>query len=216
MTDTHEDAPHHPRPDISLIERDLAPYGVSLFIGGREGTTNLALLRELGITTVVNCAVNFDVNLVQEPDPAADPDGLPWGHGAVRYYKLGLVDGPGNPETMMLAGYYIVRGALSQVLPERASYPRRERGNLLVNCRGGRSRSVALVALVLHRTMPEKYPDIDAALAHIRRARDLLPDEWHTAPKPMLVEAARKASSWIDRIEAEDSAPLAPPASGAR
>ncbi len=219
MTDLTEEyeklAPDYERPDISLIEPDLAPYGVSLFIGGREGTANLALLRDLGITTVVNCAVNFDLNLVQEPDPAADPDSLPWGHGAVRYYKLGLVDGAGNADTMMLAGYFLVRGALDQVLPNRPTYPMRERGNLLVNCRGGRSRSVALVALVLHRTMPGKYPDIDAALAHIRKARDLRPDEWDTAPKPMLVDAARKASDWIDRMGAEEP-PEAPSASGAQ
>ena len=84
-----------------------------------------------------------------------------YGIGAVRYYKLGLIDGPGNPETMMLAGFYLLRGAFEQELPDKHTYPRRERGNVLVNCRGGRSRSVALVALFLHVEMPERYPTLD-------------------------------------------------------
>ena len=74
----------------------------------------------------------------------------------MRYYKLGLIDGPGNPETMMLAGFYLLRGAFEQQLPEKATYPRRARGNVLVNCRGGRSRSVALVALFLAVEMPDQ------------------------------------------------------------
>ncbi|GGL50045.1 dual specificity protein phosphatase family protein [Wenxinia marina] len=205
-TNVSPESLHYDRPDISLIEERLEPYSVALYVGGREGASNLDLLRKHGITTVVNCAVNFDINLVQETDPDSDPANLPWGHGAVRYYKLGLVDGPGNAETMMLAGYYLLRGALSQVLPERASYPTRERGNVLVNCRGGRSRSVALVALLLHHAMPDKYPSYDAALAHVREARELRPDEWNSAPKPMLVNAAKKASEWIDRIGHEDPA----------
>lgn len=197
-------APHRERPPVSLIEESILPYEAALYVGGREGASDLRLLRSLGIGTVINCAVNLDLNLVTEQDGAMGVDSVPYGHGAVRYYKLGLVDGPGNAETMMLAGYYLLRGALSQVLPDRSSYPRRERGNVLVNCRGGRSRSVALVALLLHHTMPEKYPTLDAALDHVRRARGLGEDEWFEAPKPMLIEAARKASAWIDRIGHED------------
>lgn len=193
-------APHYDRPPISLIEDTVTPYGVSLFIGGREGTADLPLLREHGINIVVNCAVNLDFNyhLTEEPSRADAP--VPYGHGALRYYKIGLVDGAGSPASMMLAGYYILRGALIQELPDRASYPHRERSNVLVNCRGGRSRSTALVALFLHRSMPEKYPDLDAALAHVREKRELRPDEWHETPKGVLVEAMKQASAWIDMI----------------
>lgn len=217
---TSKASPRYPRPPLSLIEPELPPFGVKLYIGGREAVSNLELLRSHGIGTVVNCAVNLDLNLVQEPDPEVAAGSLDWGPGALRYYKLGLVDGPGNAETMMIAGYYLVRGALSQVLPEKPSYRLPERGNILVNCRGGRSRSVALVALLLHHLLPAHYPDLDAALAHVREKRELRPDEWDTAPKPMLVEAARKASDWIARIEhmdpAQRPAPAAPEAAGAR
>ncbi|SMY06325.1 hypothetical protein [Flavimaricola marinus] len=73
-------------------------------------------------------------------------------------------------------------------LIERASYHSRDRGNGLVNWRGGRSGSVAFVALsgALHE------------------------DEWHAAPKPLPVEARRSASDRIglvDRIGGEVPAP---------
>ncbi|HTN62824.1 MAG TPA: dual specificity protein phosphatase [Devosia sp.] len=189
------------RPKISSIYENLQPYGVDIFIGGMEGARDLALLAELGITTVVNCAVNLDLNYVVNPLEAATDHQVAYGPAAIRYYKIGLVDGDGNPETMMLAGYYLLRGALEQVLPERASYPLRERGNVLINCRGGRSRSVVLTGLLLHQIAPQEFPTLDAALDHVRTKRELRPDEWHEAPKPMLVAAARKASDWIEQIE---------------
>ena len=103
----------------------------------------------------------------------------------------------------MLAGYYLLQGAFQQVLPDRASYPRRERGNVLVNCRGGRSRSVVLVSLFLHHTAPDLFPTLDDALNHVRTHRELRVDEWFEAPKPVLIEAARRASRWIDNIDAD-------------
>jgi hypothetical protein len=194
-------SPRYDRPNLSLIEPDLPGYGVDLFIGGMEGAGDLVGLRERNITTVVNCAVNLDFNYAVSPFPEeANPDAI-YGIGAVRYYKLGLIDGDGNPETMMLAGFYMLRGALSQKLPERPTYPRREKGNVLVNCRGGRSRSVALVALFLHIEARAKYPTLDSALDHVRARRELRPDEWFETPKPMLVDAARRAAEWIALID---------------
>lgn len=198
-----DDGPRYERPALSLIEEHVQPYGAGLYIGGMEGAGDLAALKARNITTVVNCAVNLDLNYAIERFPgAADPEAI-YGIGAVRYYKLGLVDGHGNPETMMLAGFYLLRGAFSQKLPERATYPRREQGNVLVNCRAGRSRSVALAALFLHVEMPQMYPELEAALDHVRRRRELRPDEWSETPKPMLVGAALRAREWIARIDAE-------------
>ena len=128
--------PRYDRPVISRIVEGVAPWGVDIFISGKEGASDIGLLRQHGITTVVNCAVNLDFNYVTEPTVEASETSLGYGWGEIRYYKLGLIDGPGNPETMMLAGYYLLQGAFAQILPERASYPRRERGNVLVNCRG--------------------------------------------------------------------------------
>jgi len=203
------DAPRYDRPPISLIESDIHPYGISLYVGGMEGASDLDLLKASGISTVVNCAVNLHFNYVSEPlSPVEQP--IDYGYGDIRYYKLGLIDGPGNPETMFVAGYYLLRGALDQVLPERHTYPRRERGNVLVNCRGGRSRSVALTALFLHLQLPDRYPRLEDALDRVREKRELRRDEWFETPKPMLVDSIRRAARWVRMIESDrkDTAPL--------
>lgn len=198
------EAPIHDRPPISLITDGLKPYGASLYIGGADGARDLDLLARHNITTVVNCAVNLDINYVTEPDDPAEGRRCAAGIGAIRYYKLGLIDDAGNPETMMLAGYYLLLGALHQDMPSRASYVRREKGNILVHCRGGRSRSVALVVLFLHLQQPERFPTLEAAQAHIRRNRELQPDEWFETPKPVLYRAAERSAQWIRQIEAAD------------
>ena len=162
------------------------------------------LLRRHGITTVVNCAVNLDINLVRAAQEEGDRRAV--GYGDIRYYKLGLIDGEGSPDTMMLGAYYILDGALRQTMPKRETYPFADGGNVLVNCRSGRSRSVSLVALFLHKQQPDLYPTIDDALAVIRTKRELRPDEWFETPKPMLYAAARRASDWIDMVEGRKTA----------
>jgi hypothetical protein len=194
-------APHYDRPDISLIATDVGADKVSLYIGGSDGARDLGLLAENGITTVVNCAVNLDFNYVLEPSLGAQGAKVATGHGAIRSYKIGLIDGDGNPSRMMLAGYYILDGALKQTMPDRASYPNRERGNILVHCRGGRSRSVALVSLYLAKNQSHLFPTFEDALAHVRQKRELRRDEWFETPKPMLVAAAEQASLAIDLLE---------------
>jgi hypothetical protein len=195
-------APHYGRPKLSLVADNVQPYGVDFYIGGMEGASDIDLLRANNITTVVNCAVNLDFNFVTQPLSPAEQT-VSYGFGDIRYYKLGLIDGPGNPETMVLAGYYLLKGALEQRLPEKPTYPYRDKGNVLVNCRGGRSRSVTLVALFLSIAEPQRFPSFDAALQHVREKRELRPDEWFETPKPMLLDAARRASAWIGMIEAE-------------
>jgi hypothetical protein len=194
------DGPVYARPTISLIAEGLGPFRAALFIGGGGGASNIGLLRQHQITTVVNCAVNLDINYVKADEEAADI--RPSGYGDIRYYKVGLIDGEGSPDTMMLGAYYILDGALRQTMPKRETYPFPDGGNILVNCRSGRSRSVSLVALFLHKQQPHLYPSMDAALAIIRERRELHPDEWFETPKPALYDAARRASEWIDLIEA--------------
>ncbi|WP_395541354.1 dual specificity protein phosphatase family protein [Neotabrizicola sp. sgz301269] len=199
-------APHYDRPPISRVYENLPGYGVDLYVGGREGASDVRLLRANGISTVLNCAVNLDFNYVATPDEVSHDSRVEYGPAPIRYYKLGIVDGPGNPDTMMLAGYYQLRGALDQVLPEKASYPFRERGNLLVNCRAGRSRSVILAALFLHLHIPAEFPTLLAAIDHIREKRALRPDEWHETPKPMLIAAAERTVGWVRLLESHHEA----------
>lgn len=198
------DGPVYSRPAISLITDGLGPHGASLFIGGSDGAGDLGLLRRCGITTVVNCAVNLDINYVR--GDAESEEMRTTGYGDVRYYKVGLIDGEGSPDTMMLGAYYILDGALRQTMPKRHTYPFADGGNVLVNCRSGRSRSVSLVALYIHKQQRERFPSIDDAISHIRERRELRPDEWFETPKPMLLAAAKRASDWIDTIERKANA----------
>lgn len=194
---------HYERPNISKVYENLPGYGVDLFVGGREGASDVPLLANNGISTVLNCAVNLDFNYVARPDEISHDSRVGYGAAPIRYYKLGIVDGPGNPETMMLAGFYQLRGALDQILPEKPSYPMRERGNVLVNCRAGRSRSVILAALFLHLHLPTEFPQLSDAINHVRVKRELHPDEWHETPKPMLIAAAERTAGWVRLVEAE-------------
>jgi hypothetical protein len=197
----HKSGPRYERPPLSPIEENVPPYGVSLFVGGMEAAGDLSALKARNITTVVNCAVNLDLNYPTAPFPdCADPTAI-YGTGAVRYYKLGLVDGHGNPETMMLGSFFLLRGAFSQKLPEKATYPRREQGNVLINCRAGRSRSVVLTALFLRVEMKDRFPTLDAAIDHVRERREIRTDERFETPKPMLIAAARRALRWIEAID---------------
>ncbi|MBT3358582.1 MAG: dual specificity protein phosphatase family protein [Rhodospirillales bacterium] len=187
---------------ISLMDTGFEPHGFDLYISGSEGARDAALLREHNIAIVINCAVNMDINYVTDPIDPAEGEKCAQGVGPARIYKLGLVDGPGNTENMMLASYYILDGAIRQVLPEKPTYPRREQGNVLVHCRGGRSRSTALAALYMHLHRPEKYPTMEDALTQVRTARGLHPDEWYQAPKQMLVDQAVHAAEIVRMINA--------------
>ena len=198
-------APVIDRPDISFIADDLGPDLVSLFISGTEGARDVAKLKDLGITTVLNCALNLDINYADTITHSQSDGKVAAGSGPIKTYKVGLIDGPGNPIDMLLGAYFILESALDQTLPKRASYPNRERGNVLVHCRGGRSRSVALVALFLHAQKPELYPKLADAISDVRTMRVLHPDEWFETPKQPLIDAAEHAAQALQRLrQSED------------
>jgi hypothetical protein len=184
---------------MSLIIEDLPPFGIKLFVGDANAASDKALLETNDIAIVVNCAVNLDIDYTA--GVGASEIAAP--HGPVRNYKLGLIDDAGNPDTMLLAGYFLLDGALHQKLPDRYTYPHRRHGNVLLHCRGGRSRSVILAALYIHIQMTDRFPTLEAAIDHLRVTRELHPNEWEETPKPMLIKAARHAAAWIQHIESE-------------
>jgi hypothetical protein len=187
--------PSYPRPPMSLIVDGLPPFGTKLFVGDSQAAADREMLERNDIAIVLNCAVNLEINY--EPEAGA----IESAKGPIRYYKLGLIDDAGNPDTMLIAGYFLLDGALHQKLPDRFTYPHRREGNVLLHCRGGRSRSVIMAALYMHLQMPDRFPTIDAAIDQVRVARALHPDEWHETPKPMLTKAAGYAAGWIRQIE---------------
>jgi myo-inositol-1(or 4)-monophosphatase len=186
---------HYPRATLSLIESNLPGWGVDLYIGGSDAAADMALLERHNIKAVLNCAVNLDIDLVKHPKAGVGTHLARHGSGHLRYYKIGLIDGAGNPDVMMLAGYHLLRSILDQELPDKPSYPLRDKGNVLINCRGGRSRSVSLVSLFLHLELASRYPTLQSAIDHVRQKRELHPDEWHETPKAELVHAAERAAA---------------------
>ncbi|MGF1696302.1 dual specificity protein phosphatase family protein [Vibrio lamellibrachiae] len=194
-------SPVYERDAAHLVATNIGPEGQNLYLGGYDSARDLALHKELGITTIVNCAVNLDINYVNDPYLEEEGDKLAGGSGVARTYKMGLIDGPGNPHQMILAGYYLLDGAFKQTMPEKPSYPNRERGNVLIHCRGGRSRSVAIASLFIHRQQQEQYPSLQSAIDIVRERRDLRPDEWFETPKPSLVEAIEKANSMLELLD---------------
>ena len=189
-----------PLPSLSLIARGLDPHGADLYIGGTAAARDVDLLRRHDISTVVNTAVNVDVNYVAAPGDGGENGEsnavCRAGFAPFRVFKLGLVDGE-NPPGMMLGGYCILHGALRQTMPHKESYPPQARGNVLVHCREGRSRSVALAALYLHLQDPTRFPELEDAVAVVRAKRGLPPEEWFEAPNKEMVDAAAEAARAI-------------------
>lgn len=191
----------HNLPYLSLIYQNFIPYGKDLYISGKDGAADIHLLTSLDITTIINCAVNLDFNFVTNSQANRTTHQRDFGQAEIRYYKVGLIDGPGNPASQLIAAYFTVEAAFEQILPQKITYPCRKRGNVLINCRNGRSRSVIVMALFLHINAEQQFPDIDDAISYVREKREISSDDWFKAPKPVLIEAARWAAQKIKQIK---------------
>ncbi len=193
------------RAPLHRIAEDIHGTGIDLYVGNRQAASDLALLADYGVNTVLNCAINLDINYVS--DPAEDSSELTFGRAPLRYHKIGLIDGPGNPSQMILAGYLQLVSLISQTMPDKANYPSNDPGHILVNCRGGRSRSVIIGALFLHLEFPDRYSTLNCAIEHVRHCRELDPLESPSAPKPVLIEAALWAAEAVRRLQHGHPAP---------
>lgn len=155
---------------ISVAER--------LFLGNQAAAESALLLGRHGITQSLNVAVNTD------PAPLTLADGT-----VVRRAKVGLIDGPGNDPLHLVAAVLSVAGMMAQVAPGKPTYPDHRPGGLLVHCRGGRSRSIATLALFLAWRQPEAYSDLATALDRLSALRGLGPDQPHRALRELAAAA---------------------------
>ena len=103
-----------------------------------------------------------------------------------------MIDGPGNSPAHLISACHLIDAMLHQNIPEKKSYPIKRAGNILVHCRGGRSRSVAVSALYLHLKYPDRWSSFDEALQFVRDRRHIQPEEYHAAPKEDLLVLARQ------------------------
>ena len=158
---------------------------VSLFIGDQIGASDDNLLRQHKIINVLNCAVNCDINYVDETlDIKPGGTNRVFGYAPFRTAKIGMIDGDGNDPILMFAAVHLLHGMLHQTFPEKKSYPVRLPGNVLIHCRGGRSRSVAVAALYLNHMFPGRWPNLNDLIDEIRRKRGIPLNEFDRVPTP--------------------------------
>jgi len=158
---------------------------VALYVGDQIGASDDSLLRRHQIVNVLNCAVNCDINYVDETlDLKPGRANREFGFASVRTAKIGMIDGEGNDPMLMFAAVHILQGMLHQRFPAKASYPVKQPGNVLVHCRGGRSRSVAVAALYLSHMFPERWPNLFGLIDEIRDKRGIPKGEFGRVPTP--------------------------------
>ena len=178
---------------MNAIAEGLDPHGAVLYIGNQLAASDDELLKAHDITCVLNCAVNLDINYVDQTlDNSAGGGYRVYGFAPVRSAKVGMIDGPGNSPAHLISACHLIDAMLHQNIPEKESYPIKRTGNILVHCRGGRSRSVAVSALYLHLKYPGRWPAFDEALQYVRDKRRLQPEEYHEAPKEDLLILVRQ------------------------
>lgn len=158
---------------------------VSLFVGDQVAASDDNLLRRHDIVNVLNCAVNCDINYVDHTlDLSPGGSRRAFGYAPVRTAKIGMIDGEGNDPMLMFAAVHVLHGMLHQKFPEKQSYPVKTAGNVLVHCRGGRSRSVAVAALYLNHMFPQSWPSISDLVDDIRDMRGIPRNEFDRVPTP--------------------------------
>lgn len=158
LTEQQEDA----MPMLVQVLDKSGPHDLGLFIGNKSAANDGALLQEAGITSSMNIAVNLYL------PPLDLPNGT-----AIRRTHIGLIDGHGNNPSHLAAAVLALHGILDQDSPGKPHYPPHMRGHILVNCRGGRSRSLSVLALYLYWAHPDQFPTLEAAMQHIRNLRGL-------------------------------------------
>jgi hypothetical protein len=169
---------------------------VSLFVGDQIGASDDNLLRQHNIINVLNCAVNCDINYVDETlDITPEGANRVFGYAPVRTAKIGMIDGEGNDPILMFAAVHMLHGMLHQTFPDKKSYPLKQPGNVLVHCRGGRSRSVVVAALYLNHMFPEHWPSLDDLIDEIRHKRGIPQDEFDRVPTAGILRNAAQVQA---------------------
>eukprot|EP01095_Lingulamoeba_sp_RSL-Kostka_P004035 TRINITY_DN15126_c0_g1_i1.p1 TRINITY_DN15126_c0_g1~~TRINITY_DN15126_c0_g1_i1.p1 ORF type:complete len:197 (+),score=50.47 TRINITY_DN15126_c0_g1_i1:86-676(+) len=155
-----------------------------IYVGDQYAAGNVSLLTANNITAVLNVAWDLDIRYDAKyyvGDMSDDNE-----HLQFQYNKVGLVDGTGNKESMLIAGMEAVdQFASTRILQskDQPTYPQPVQ-NILVHCHSGHSRSVTITSLYLSFYFPEQYPSYESALAFVKAQRGIQND--HNVPVPAL------------------------------
>lgn len=153
---------------------------VTLYVGNLAAVCDEATLVAHNITSTLNVSLNITV------PPLQFADGM-----HVRRANVGLIDGGGNIASHMAGAVLALHGLLTQASPGKPYYPAHRCGNVMVNCRGGRSRSVTVLAVYMALMNPQRWGDLNAAVSHIRNLRG---NADHYPLEPMLLMGERLVS----------------------
>jgi protein-tyrosine phosphatase len=132
-------------------------------IGNRHEAADLELLLASRINAVLNLAYDLDVSYIR----AEAPHDYRY---QIEYHKVGLIDGPGNHPTALIAAVYTLDALLQR------------NRTVLVHCHAGVSRSSTVVAVYLAH---KNSLGFDEALAQVRQKR------WQVNPNPALAAIAK-------------------------
>nr|WP_272214589.1 hypothetical protein [Marinicella sp. W31]MDC2880215.1 hypothetical protein [Marinicella sp. W31] len=149
------------RPLLYPVIEGFGPHRKTLYLGNLAAAEDSECLMDAAITETLNVSINIF------PGPLILPDGV-----HVRRYQIGMIDGAGNSPYLMAAAVNTVQGLMSGYVPAKPHYPKHRNGHVLVHCRGGRSRSVTVIALWLSAFAGERFGSFRAALAHLRSCAD--------------------------------------------
>ncbi|WP_226627367.1 dual specificity protein phosphatase family protein [Alloyangia pacifica] len=150
------------QPLLWRVTAEIGPGLDALWLGNLPAAEDGTTLQRAGIGASLNLAMNIF------PGPLLRPDGT-----HLRRYQIGLLDGAGNAPETLAAAVTLIDGLAAIYTEGKPHYPAHIKGGLLVHCRGGRSRSVTVLALWLHLRRPGAFPTFDEALAHLRALRGL-------------------------------------------
>ncbi|MBU2961250.1 dual specificity protein phosphatase family protein [Citreicella sp. C3M06] len=164
-------------PLLFAVPDTQTPGLSALWLGNLTAAEDAPALAQAGITGSVNLAMNIF------PGPLILPDGT-----HMRRYQIGMIDGPGNAPQTLAAAVMLIDGLAQCYTAGKPHYPGHRRGGLLVHCRGGRSRSVGVLALWLHWRQRARYPSLDSALDAMRALRG----QDDSYPLPPMIALARE------------------------
>lgn len=168
---------------VPVFEKTGA-QNATLYIGNQVTANDALLLQQANITSTMNVAVNVYLAPLQLADGTH-----------IRRTQVGLIDGHGNSLTHLLAAVFALDGILNQESPGKAHYPAHKYGNVLVHCRGGRSRSLAVLAIYLFWRHRDQFPNLEKAISHIRDLRQI--DDHY--PLPGMVKLAEAACHFLEK-----------------
>ncbi|MGU3576062.1 dual specificity protein phosphatase family protein [Brucellaceae bacterium C25G] len=168
---------------IVPVFENTGAHNATIYIGNQVTANDAALLLQENITSTMNVAVNVYLAPLQLTDGTH-----------IRRTQIGLIDGHGNSLSHLVAAVLALDGILNQESPGKPHYPPHRYGNVLVHCRGGRSRSLAVLAIYLFWRHREQFPSLERAIKHIRDLRRI---DAHY-PLPGTVKLAEEACLFFE------------------